>query len=158
MVPSGTGPFPHTLCFSTSLKYLDNSIWCTFPELFYKCENPHPITTKWKRLTTWWQSAHSPLASQSLGIDNLDPCDTAHTISQSENCAHSPQHPALHLAFKNALQFGFLELGLSGGAWAMSLLTWSAIKISLLQTLTFRIVWPHCESLIGTCPNIFVPF
>ena len=37
---SGSRYFPHILCFSSSLKYLDNSIWGTFPELFYRCETP----------------------------------------------------------------------------------------------------------------------
>jgi hypothetical protein len=31
------GAFPHILCFSSSLKYLDDSIQCTFPESFYRC-------------------------------------------------------------------------------------------------------------------------
>ena len=44
----GSRPFPHVLCFSSSLKYLDNSMWCTFPELFYRNKNP----TKWNMLTT----------------------------------------------------------------------------------------------------------
>ena len=38
--PYGTSPVqtctPNT-CFSSSLKYLDNNIWITFPELFYRC-------------------------------------------------------------------------------------------------------------------------
>lgn len=45
-VPFGTfwdRPFFHFFCFNTSLKYLDNSIWCTFPHLFYRCE-PSPST------------------------------------------------------------------------------------------------------------------
>ena len=32
----------HVLCFSSSVKHLDNSIGCTFPELFCRCENPSP--------------------------------------------------------------------------------------------------------------------
>lgn len=41
--PYGTFPgqaFPHILCFSFSLKYLDNSVWCLFPALFLRCRNP----------------------------------------------------------------------------------------------------------------------
>ena len=34
--------FPHIFCFRSSLKYLDNRIWCTFPELFCRCETPRP--------------------------------------------------------------------------------------------------------------------
>ena len=33
MGPSQDGPLPDTLCFSPSLKDLDNSIRCAFPEL-----------------------------------------------------------------------------------------------------------------------------
>ena len=65
----GSRPFPHVLCFSSSLKYLDNSIWCTFPKLFYRNKNP----TKWKMLTTWW---HWPQVYWSLRIDHVNPCDT----------------------------------------------------------------------------------
>ena len=36
-------PFPHILCFSSTLKYLDNRIRCTFPELFYRCEISHQM-------------------------------------------------------------------------------------------------------------------
>ena len=38
--PMGTfwdRPLPYILCFSSSLKCVDSSIWCTFPELFYGC-------------------------------------------------------------------------------------------------------------------------
>ena len=34
-------PYPHILCFNSSLKCLNNSIWCTFPELFYRCQYAH---------------------------------------------------------------------------------------------------------------------
>ena len=34
-------PFLLALCFNWSLKYLDNSIRCAFPELFHRCTNPH---------------------------------------------------------------------------------------------------------------------
>ena len=37
MGPSQDRPLPHILCCSSSLKDLDNSIGCTFPELFYRC-------------------------------------------------------------------------------------------------------------------------
>ena len=45
-----SGDKTHILCFTFSLKYLDivgiisdNSVWCTFPELFYRCWNPHQM-------------------------------------------------------------------------------------------------------------------
>ena len=34
--------FPHIFFVSSSLKYLDNRIWCTFPELFCRQETPRP--------------------------------------------------------------------------------------------------------------------
>ena len=36
-------PLPHILCFSSSLKHLENSNWCTFPKLFYRCLNHHQM-------------------------------------------------------------------------------------------------------------------
>ena len=39
MGTSGERPLSHMLCFSSSLQYLDNSVWGTFPELFYWCES-----------------------------------------------------------------------------------------------------------------------
>ena len=47
MGPSWGQGFPHILCFSSSLKYLDNSIWCIFPELVCRCENPPPKGRCW---------------------------------------------------------------------------------------------------------------
>ena len=44
--------------WETELKYTDNSIWCTFPELFCRCKNL-PFSSKWKTLTTWWPCAYS---------------------------------------------------------------------------------------------------
>ena len=40
---------PHTLYFSSCLKYLDHSSWCTFPELLWRCKTP----TKGNLLTIW---------------------------------------------------------------------------------------------------------
>ena len=60
-------PLPHTLCFNSSLKHLDNIIWCTYPKLFYRCET----TTKWKKLTTWWPWAYRPQTYWHLRIDVL---------------------------------------------------------------------------------------
>ena len=67
--------FPQILCFGSSLKCLDNSIWCTFPELFYKCKKTSPsqqmedvnyLTT----MITW------PQASWRLMTDNVKPSGT----------------------------------------------------------------------------------
>ena len=59
---------PHILCFSSSLKYLSNGIWCTFPELTY----PHQIE-EINHLMTW---AHGSQTYWSLRIDNVNSCDT----------------------------------------------------------------------------------
>ena len=48
MGSSQTGP-PHTLYFSSCLKCLDHSSWCTFPELLWRSKTP----TKWNLLTIW---------------------------------------------------------------------------------------------------------
>ena len=37
MWPSWDRPLSHILCFSSALKYPDNSLRCIFPELFYRC-------------------------------------------------------------------------------------------------------------------------
>ena len=37
MVPPLDSCHPHVLCFSAALKYIDDSIWNTFIELFYRC-------------------------------------------------------------------------------------------------------------------------
>ena len=37
---------PHTFCFSSSLKYIDNRIRSTFPELFGRYEDLNPPPTE----------------------------------------------------------------------------------------------------------------
>ena len=44
------GPLSFILCFSFSLKYLDDSMWHTFLSYFTDVKIP----IKWKVLTTWW--------------------------------------------------------------------------------------------------------
>lgn len=105
MGPSWDRPFPHSLCLSSSLKYPDNAIWCTFPELFYRCG----FSTKWKKLTTWWPWAWRPSSAE--GFLTLTPVTLpCYLIHQSENCARAAYLPwdgeALlppHFAFKNPL-------------------------------------------------------
>ena len=50
MGPSGDRPPPHTLCFSSSLKYLDNSMGCRFPEWFCRCETLPPLPRQMEEL------------------------------------------------------------------------------------------------------------
>lgn len=56
--------------------------------------------------------------------------------------------PFSHLAFKNALQFWFRESGIFWGICHSS--------PSMLQTLLFQFVWPHCVSGTQTSPTIFL--
>ena len=42
----------YILCFSFSLKHLDDSIWCVLPELFCIFEKNLPLANKWEMLTT----------------------------------------------------------------------------------------------------------
>ena len=73
------GP-PHILCFSTFLKYLDNRIWCTFPELLCRYNKPSPLQCTLQYMedakylmikSTWHQD------SWSIRTDNVNPCDTS---------------------------------------------------------------------------------
>ena len=34
-----TSPISSALATLLSIYWIDNSVWCTFPELFYRCEN-----------------------------------------------------------------------------------------------------------------------
>ena len=95
-------PLPHILCFSPSLKYLDN-ITVTdahFLSCFTDAKNP----TKWKTLTTWWPWACSLQAYWGLMSDNVNLSHTSllpHHQPVRELCTN-PGTPLPHLAFKNA--------------------------------------------------------
>ena len=64
---------PHIICFSFSLKELDNIIWGTFPELFYRYENLHQMEDVNYLMTI----SIYPQDSWSLRIYNVYPCDIA---------------------------------------------------------------------------------
>ena len=78
--------FPCILCFSSSLKYLGNGIWCTFPELFCRCKKPSCLQQRGgvkylKTLNT------KPQASWSLKIGKA--CDISllpHYLPVREPC------------------------------------------------------------------------
>ena len=112
MGPQGKA-FPCMLCFRSSLKYLDNGIWCTFPELFCRCKKPSSLQQRegvkyLKILNT------KPQASWSLKIGKA--CDISllpHHQPVREPCTSWSQTlwpPLLHLAFKNALLKPFWDL------------------------------------------------
>ena len=92
MGPYWGQPLPHTLCFSSFLKYLDNSFWCTFPELLTwkpspngRCEllNDHEdIAPR--------STAHSP---GNCGLITLVTLPYYLTTNQSENCAWADHIP-----------------------------------------------------------------
>ena len=95
--PSWDRPLPHILCFGSSLKYLDNSIWCTFPELFYRYENPHQMEEiNYLMIMSMW-----PPGLPAPKDYNMNPCDTAllpHYQSIRELCtswSHTLGCPAL---------------------------------------------------------------
>ena len=106
------GPaFPHILYFSSSLKFLDNSILCKCPELFCRCELPQDHLQKDNVNYSIIWSTHSQ-ASWSLRRIG---CETSCylTINQSEGCAQADLRHCLHtrpphLAFKRDL-LGFAE-------------------------------------------------
>ena len=127
----GTVPeqaFPAILRFSSSLKDLDNSIGCTFPELLCRCKNPQQMgdVNYLKTMST------QPQASWSLRTANVKPCDT--TLW--------PHHQPIRELCPNWSQTlrpssGFLKYELP--------ISWQGpgIKLSLLQTQTFQLVLPH---------------
>ena len=116
------------------------------------------LPTKWKMLTTWWPWAHSPQASWSLRTDNVNPCDTTllpHHQWVRELCmswSHSLRPHLPHLAFKNVWPNTSGSSGLLGQKPPVSSYG-PAINLSLLQTLTFQFVWPHCALGTWTCAN-----
>ena len=148
---------PHILCFTSSLKYLDNRLWFPFPELFCRCEPPPP--QKWKMWTTWWPWSYSPQASWSLRIDEINPCGT--TL-----LPHHRPIRELYLSWSLTLRassftwllkmlrnFSLRSFGFWGGHESSISFHGTAIKLSLLQTLTFWFVWLHCLLSTQTCAN-----
>lgn len=124
----------HILCFSSSLKYLSNSIWCTFPELFCRRRGTS-VSSKWKMLTTWWPWAHNPDHSWSLRTDDVNPCDTTRLPQcQSENYAKDGRRP----------DTPYPNLGLK--------LHW----LNLLWRIHIRICYPVCKRLYESFPRCIV--
>ena len=70
--------------FSSSLKYKNNSIWYTGLNCFTDTKAP----TEWRKLTTWWQRAHSPQTGWSVRVKLTPvilPCYL--TINQPQTCS-----------------------------------------------------------------------
>ena len=77
--PHGAFPeqgFPPILCSSSSLKYPDNSIWCTFPGLFDQREKKPPLLQQTEDVNYLRTKSIQPQASWSLRPGNVTPCDT----------------------------------------------------------------------------------
>ena len=97
-------PYGSHRIFSSSLKYLDNSIWCTFLSCFMDAKMP----TEWKKLIAWWPRAHNPQSYWSLRIDNAQPLwyHVITTPSTKQKIWHGLiTHlvtPLPHLSLKNA--------------------------------------------------------
>ena len=88
--------------FSSSLKYKNNSIWYTGLNCFTDTKAP----TEWRKLTTWWQRAHSPQTGWSVRV-KLTPVILPFylPINRSENCAwvdHVPWNSTPSSCLKNA--------------------------------------------------------
>ena len=111
MGPSQDRPLPHTLDFSSTLKNLEKSIWCTFPVLFYGFQK---TPTKWKTLTTWWPPG--PQAYWSLRIDNFNPYDTSLL----------PHHQPIRELFTS----WSLILRLPSITWPLKMLCWNPLESS----------------------------
>ena len=69
MSTSGDRPLSHILCFSSSLEYLDNSVWGTFPELFYRCKSQFSCSLLSDSLWPHWlQHSRPPCPSPTPGV------------------------------------------------------------------------------------------
>lgn len=88
-MPSWGRPSPHILCFSSSLKELENSIQCTLPELFCKCE-PSPQQTGDVN-HSMHPSTSSPRPSGTKGCASRIslPFSLTHTYTRTHNWGHS---------------------------------------------------------------------
>ena len=145
---------PHILSFSSSL-YLDSSIWCTFPELFYRCENSPPNG----RCSLLDDHEHMvPRPPGARGLIMLTPVTSpcCLTISQSENCtgwSHNLRHTSFIWLLKMLCRNLWGELGVFFEHEPPVPLHGPAINLPLLQTPTFRFVWSHCASGKRTCAN-----
>ena len=141
--------FPQILRFSSFLKNLDNNHWCSFPELFCRCEKPPSNGRTIDDLEHIAQASWSPRTGSVT-----PPCYL--TISQSENHTHADHiyHdtaslPALWKCFVKTLwwPWGFRGLSHLGSLHDL------AINLSLLQALKFPFVWPHCPLCTQACVN-----
>ena len=84
-------PQPSILCFSSSLKYLDNSILCIFSEFFQMLKT----ATKWKKLTTWWSCAWSHQTFWCLRTDKVNcPVISTSTRELCTSWSHTQGHPS----------------------------------------------------------------
>ena len=117
------------------------------------CTDVKPPASKWKTLTTWWPWAHSTQPQACV-----NPCDAALWPHLSANWrtvqSWSQTLWSLTWLLKMLCQIpsGSSSLGVFR-IWATSLLHVPAINLSLLQTLTFRFVWPHRAMGNRTCTN-----
>lgn len=104
-LPRGRG-FPHPLYFSSFLKYLDNSIWCTLPRFlsYFTNVKPHHHHHQQMEDANYLMTLSKHMAPRppcSLNTGKVKACCA--TVSQSENCAwaaHLPVSPLPHLASK----------------------------------------------------------
>ena len=161
MGPSLYRLFTHILCFISFLKCLMHSSWVVL-----QMWKP---STKWKIVTTWWPSAHSPQASWSLRTD-INHCDTPqlpHHQPVRELCSswsHSLWPTSLTRLLNMPCWKPLGEFGVWGVHETTASLHGPAIKLSLLQVPIFQFVWPHCVAGTWICTNntiswlVWVPY
>ena len=78
----GASPISSALAPLWSTCWIENRMWCTFPELFCKCDTPYP--TKWNKLTDWLSWMPSPGPPGASGLRML--------ISMTQPCYHITHH------------------------------------------------------------------
>ena len=145
-------PFPHILSLSSSLKYLKDSIWCRFSELFYRYLSlTH--TPQMEDVNYLMTMSTEPQASWNLRIDKVKPCDTTllpHHQPTKELCKiylimYLATFPSLIWLLKMLCLKPFRELGIFK-AWVTHLLAWPCNKPSSAPNSEILVVWPHCMS------------
>ena len=123
MGPFWDKPFHYILCFSSSLKYPDNSIWWTCPELFPRCENLPP-----NRCELHNDLQHiAPRPPGTQGLIMLNPMTLScypTTISQSENYAWAD-----HIPWDSLPSPGILKILCWGNSLVVQCVQWLGLWV-----------------------------
>ena len=139
------------LCFSFFLKYLANSIWCTFPELFCKCKTSHPLQQiEIANYLIWWPWAHTPRPPGAQGLIMFAPVTPPCYLISKQRTVQSWSQTLQLLSLTWLLKVLCRNPGRNSRllrAWATCLLNGPTINLFLLQTLMFQfglsVRWAH---------------